>query len=117
MLEKPPPVPWHLNLAEGTWISMGVACAYAPTLNSLPLRPNTHSTPPYHPTTAEGTWVSMGVVSDGSYGAPKGVIYSFPCTCKDGKWSIVQVGSGCQPVFFLPNKSYVSLSFPVPARR
>lgn len=40
--------------------------------------------------TPEGTWVSMGVVSDGSYGAPKGVIYSFPCTCKDGKWSIVQ---------------------------
>lgn len=27
--------------------------------------------------------MSMGVFSDGSYGAPKGVIYSFPCTCKD----------------------------------
>ncbi len=40
--------------------------------------------------TPEGTWVSMGVISDGSYGAPPGVIYSFPCTCKDGKWSIVQ---------------------------
>lgn len=36
----------------------------------------------------------MGVISDGSYGAPKGVIYSFPCTCKDGKWSIVQVSCG-----------------------
>jgi len=33
----------------------------------------------------------MGVFSDGSYGAPKDVIYSFPCTCKDGKWTIVQV--------------------------
>lgn len=32
----------------------------------------------------------MGVYSDGSYDAPKGVIYSFPVTCKDGKWSIVQ---------------------------
>ena len=32
----------------------------------------------------------MGVYSDGSYGAPKGVIYSFPVTCKDGQWSIVQ---------------------------
>jgi len=40
--------------------------------------------------TPEGTWVSMGVYSDGSYGAPEGVIYSFPVTCKDGKWSIVQ---------------------------
>lgn len=40
--------------------------------------------------TPEGTWVSMGVYSDGSYGQPEGLIYSFPCTCKDGKWSIVQ---------------------------
>lgn len=40
--------------------------------------------------TAEGVWVSMGVLSDGSYGAPTDIIYSFPCTCKDGKWSIVQ---------------------------
>eukprot|EP00878_Enallax_costatus_P010488 GHUV01010950.1.p1 GENE.GHUV01010950.1~~GHUV01010950.1.p1 ORF type:complete len:338 (+),score=100.16 GHUV01010950.1:186-1199(+) len=40
--------------------------------------------------TPEGTWVSMGVYSDGSYGTPAGLIYSFPCTCKDGKWSIVQ---------------------------
>lgn len=42
--------------------------------------------------TPEGTWVSMGVYSDGSYGQPEGLIYSFPVTCKDGKWSIVQVG-------------------------
>lgn len=35
-------------------------------------------------------WVSMGVYSDGSYGIPEGLIYSFPCRCKDGDWSIVQ---------------------------
>jgi len=40
--------------------------------------------------TPEGVWVSMGVLSDGSYGAPKDVMFSFPCTCKDGVWSIVQ---------------------------
>eukprot|EP00879_Flechtneria_rotunda_P006264 GHRR01006584.1.p1 GENE.GHRR01006584.1~~GHRR01006584.1.p1 ORF type:complete len:331 (+),score=95.72 GHRR01006584.1:53-1045(+) len=40
--------------------------------------------------TPKGTWVSMGVYSDGSYGQPAGVIYSFPVTSKDGKWSIVQ---------------------------
>ncbi|KAG7666521.1 hypothetical protein Ndes2526B_g02407 [Nannochloris sp. 'desiccata'] len=40
--------------------------------------------------TPEGTWVSMGVFSDGSYGAPEGVMYSFPVSCKDGKWEIVQ---------------------------
>lgn len=38
----------------------------------------------------EGKAVSMGVYSDGSYGIEKGLIYSFPCTCKDGKWEIVQ---------------------------
>lgn len=35
-------------------------------------------------------WVSMGVYSDGSYGIAEGLIYSFPCTCKDGDWKIVQ---------------------------
>jgi malate dehydrogenase len=36
-------------------------------------------------------WVSMGVFSDGSYGTPEGVMFSFPVTTKDGRWSIVQV--------------------------
>ncbi|KZV43577.1 malate dehydrogenase [Dorcoceras hygrometricum] len=40
--------------------------------------------------TPEGTWVSMGVYSDGSYNVPAGLIYSFPVTCKNGEWSIVQ---------------------------
>lgn len=40
--------------------------------------------------TAPGQFVSMGVVSDGSYGAPKDVVFSFPVTIKNGKWSIVQ---------------------------
>ncbi|HUH36586.1 MAG TPA: malate dehydrogenase, partial [Spongiibacteraceae bacterium] len=35
-------------------------------------------------------WVSMGVYSDGSYGIEKGLIYSFPCRCKNGQWEIVQ---------------------------
>ncbi len=35
-------------------------------------------------------WVSMGVYSDGSYGIAEGLIYSFPCRCKDGDWTIVQ---------------------------
>ena len=40
--------------------------------------------------TADGDWTSMGVYSDGSYGIQEGLIYSFPCTCKGGDWSIVQ---------------------------
>ncbi|MBV7434692.1 malate dehydrogenase [Cardiobacteriaceae bacterium TAE3-ERU3] len=35
-------------------------------------------------------WVSMGVPSDGSYGIEPGIIYSYPCRCKDGKYEIVQ---------------------------
>ncbi|KAL3615547.1 hypothetical protein CASFOL_041208 [Castilleja foliolosa] len=40
--------------------------------------------------TPKGTWVSMGVSSDGSYGIPQGLVYSFPVTCDKGEWSIVQ---------------------------
>ena len=40
--------------------------------------------------TPAGDWVSMGVHSDGSYGIAKGLIYSFPCTCQGGDWTIVK---------------------------
>lgn len=40
--------------------------------------------------TPDGDWVSMSVPSDGSYGIEEGIIYSYPCTCKDGKYEIVQ---------------------------
>jgi len=40
--------------------------------------------------TPADNWVSMGVFSDGSYNTPEGVMFSFPITIKDGKWSIVQ---------------------------
>jgi len=37
----------------------------------------------------EGDWVSMGVPADGSYGIREGVIYSYPVTCRDGRYQIV----------------------------
>jgi malate dehydrogenase len=40
--------------------------------------------------TPDGDWVSMAIPSDGSYGVPEGIISSFPCTCRDGKYEIVQ---------------------------
>ncbi|OQR69405.1 malate dehydrogenase [Tropilaelaps mercedesae] len=40
--------------------------------------------------TKPGEYVSMGVFSDGSYDAPKDVIFSFPVEIKDGDWKIVQ---------------------------
>jgi malate dehydrogenase len=39
---------------------------------------------------AAGDWVSMAVPSDGSYGVAEGLMSSFPCTTKDGTYSIVQ---------------------------
>ena len=39
---------------------------------------------------ADNDWVSMGIYSDGSYGVGEGLIYSFPVTCSNGDWSIVQ---------------------------
>jgi malate dehydrogenase len=39
---------------------------------------------------AEGDWVSMAIPSDGSYGIPEGVMYSYPVVCKGGKYEIVQ---------------------------
>ncbi|MCO7240555.1 MULTISPECIES: malate dehydrogenase [unclassified Aeromicrobium] len=38
----------------------------------------------------DGDWVSMAVRSDGSYGIPEGLVYSYPVTTRDGDWSIVQ---------------------------
>lgn len=40
--------------------------------------------------TPEGDWVSMGIPSDGSYGIAPGLIYSYPCVCRDGQYEIVQ---------------------------
>jgi malate dehydrogenase len=40
--------------------------------------------------TPEGDWVSMAIPSDGSYGVPEGIISSFPCVCRDGKYEIVK---------------------------
>ena len=40
--------------------------------------------------TKDKDWVSMAIPSDGSYGISEGIIYSFPVTCQNGSYSIVQ---------------------------
>lgn len=40
--------------------------------------------------TQSGNYVSMGVISDGSYGAPKDIIFSFPVEIVNKQWKIVQ---------------------------
>jgi len=39
--------------------------------------------------TPDGDWVSMAVPADGSYGIAEGVVYSYPVTCKDGRYTVV----------------------------
>jgi len=44
-----------------------------------------------HVPTPAGEWFSAAVVSDGSYGIPSGLIYSFPLVSRGGcNWSIIQ---------------------------
>ncbi|MFK8015813.1 MAG: malate dehydrogenase [Gammaproteobacteria bacterium] len=40
--------------------------------------------------TAPGDWTSMGIPSDGSYGIDEGVVYSYPVTCSNGQYEIIQ---------------------------
>lgn len=40
--------------------------------------------------TQENDWTSMGIRSDGSYGIPQDLIYSFPLICQNGQYQIVQ---------------------------
>jgi malate dehydrogenase len=40
--------------------------------------------------TGDGDWTSMAVTSDGSYGIKEGIIYSYPVTCRNGSYEIVQ---------------------------
>lgn len=65
--------------------------------------------------TKPGEWVSMGVVSDGSYGIPKDIVFSFPVTIKDNRYEIVQVSYFIEylsPSIHYTNKCQVTL-FPL----
>jgi len=39
--------------------------------------------------TADGEWTSMAIVSDGSYGVPNGLVFSYPVTVQNKNWTIV----------------------------
>jgi malate dehydrogenase len=39
--------------------------------------------------TRDSDWVSMGIPSDGNYRIPEGVIYGFPCVCRNGAYQVV----------------------------
>ena len=39
--------------------------------------------------TNEGDWVAMAIAATGDYGAPEGIITSFPCTTQNGQYEVV----------------------------
>ena len=43
--------------------------------------------------TATNDWTSMGILSTGAYAVPDGLIYSFPCVCSNGVYSVVEAVS------------------------
>ena len=38
----------------------------------------------------DNDWVSMAIPSDGSYGISEGIVFSYPITCANTDYSIVQ---------------------------
>ena len=56
--------------------------------------------------TTAGDWVSMAVVSDGSYGTPAGVMFSFPVTVANKEWSIVKVTLKIHKIILMLNIFY-----------
>jgi malate dehydrogenase len=40
--------------------------------------------------TPDGDWVSMAIDSQGWYGVEEGLISSFPCTCSNGQYEVVE---------------------------
>ena len=44
----------------------------------------------WHAGSPDGEWVSMGVVSKGEYGVKEGLVYSYPCTCSNGRHQVVE---------------------------
>ncbi|MBV9816872.1 MAG: malate dehydrogenase [Solirubrobacterales bacterium] len=40
--------------------------------------------------TPEADWVSMAIASDGTYGVREGIFAGYPCTCRNGEYTVVE---------------------------
>lgn len=83
---------WYANTFIPTVAKRGAAIIDARGLSSAASAANAaiDHMRDWHLGSRNDDWVSMAVYSDGSYGVPEGLIYSFPCTCSGGQWKIVQ---------------------------
>ena len=83
---------WYESEYIPTVAQRGAAIIKARGLSSAASAANAaiHHVRDWHLGTPEGDWVSMSIPSDGSYCTPEGIISSFPCVCRDGRYEIVQ---------------------------
>ncbi len=82
--------PWNNNVFLPTVGKRGAAIIDARGLSSAASAANAAIDHVHDWVLGSSDWVTMGVPSDGSYGIPEGIVFGFPCECKDGSYKIVQ---------------------------
>jgi len=82
--------PWNNNVFLPTVGKRGAAIIDARGLSSAASAANAAIDHVHDWVLGSDDWVTMGVPSDGSYGIPEGIVFGFPCECKDGAFKIVQ---------------------------
>jgi len=87
-------VAWMQNTEEGGFIPMiqkrGAAVIAARKLSSAASAAKAIGDHLHDWLQGTEEMVSMAVPADGSYGIAEGIVYSFPCTCKDVNYTIVK---------------------------
>ena len=81
---------WNANTFLPTVGKRGAAIIEARGLSSAASAANAAIDHVHDWVLGSNDWVTMGVPSDGSYGIPEGVVFGFPCECKDGQFKIIQ---------------------------
>ena len=82
--------PWNANTFLPTVAKRGAAIIDARGLSSAASAANAAINHVRDWVLGSDDWVTMGVPSDGSYGIPEGIVFGFPCECKNGSYKIIQ---------------------------
>ena len=82
--------PWNNNVFLPTVGKRGAAIIDARGLSSAASAANAAIDHVRDWVLGSNDWVTMGVPSDGSYGIPEGIVFGFPCECKNGSYKIIQ---------------------------
>ena len=82
--------PWNASTFLPTVAKRGAAIIDARGLSSAASAANAAINHMRDWVLGSNDWVTMGVPSDGSYGIPEGIVFGFPCECKNGSYKIIQ---------------------------